>query len=57
MSVASGRLEARLAVMLSDCDLLSRKTYGHFTEQGYRMSSDVVYLTEVGTETEIEIIP
>ena len=57
VAVASGRLEARLAVMLSDCDLLSRKTYGHFTEQGYRMSSDVVYLTEVGTETEIEIIP
>jgi similar to stage IV sporulation protein len=57
VSVVSERLETQLSVMLADCDLLMRKTFGEFTEGGYRMSSEIVYLTEVGKETEIEILP
>jgi similar to stage IV sporulation protein len=57
VSVVSVRLETQLSVMLADCDLLMRKTFGEFTEGGYRMSSEIVYLTEVGKETEIEILP
>ncbi len=54
---AAGRLDAALSVMLDASDLLARKTYGSFTDRGYRMSSDIVYLTEVGQEAELEFVP
>jgi len=53
--VASARLSSALAEKLLDSDLLKRKTYGAFNENGYSISSDIVYLTAVSEEKEIEI--
>lgn len=50
VSVASTRL-AKLRVMkLSDAELLSIKTHGEFTEIGYKMTSEVSYLKDIGEE-------
>jgi len=47
VDIASSRLDALTATRLCMSDLLRIKTYGDFTEDGYRMSSDIVYLSEI----------
>jgi len=46
----SARLNALTSARLSECDLLRLKTVGEFTEDGYRMSSHIVFLTDVGKD-------
>ena len=47
VQVASCRLDALVAARLCASDLLKIRSYGEFTEKGYSMSSDLVYLSEV----------
>ena len=53
--VASARLNASCALRLADCDLVKIKTYGSFTESGYTMSSQVVFLKDVGIVSEFSV--
>lgn len=48
VAVASSRLNSLMAARLALCDLVRMRTYGEFTESGYEMSCDMVFLTEVG---------
>ena len=52
VSVASSRLSSLVTTRLATADLVKIRTYGFFTETGYIMSSDVIFLTDVG-----EILP
>ena len=45
--VASSRLDALIAARLCVSDLIKIKTRGEFTDEGYLMSSDMVFLSEV----------
>lgn len=48
VKTASEVLSAKLSARLSSSDLLKIKTDGEFTDTGYRMYSDIVFLTDVG---------
>lgn len=52
VSVASSRLNSLVITRLATADLIKIRTYGLFTDTGYQMSSDVVFLSDVG-----EILP
>ena len=53
--LAKDRLSLDTALMLTESDLVRISTDGEFTEDGYRMWSDIVYLTDVGQENIFEI--
>ncbi|MBO7196306.1 MAG: sporulation protein YqfD [Clostridia bacterium] len=53
--VAKERLNAKIAARLLDADLLKLSTIGEFTENGYYLKSDIVYLTEVGEQVGIQL--
>lgn len=55
VSLAKDRLSLDTALMLTESDLVKISTDGEFTEDGYRMWSDIVYLTDVGQENIFEI--
>lgn len=55
IQVAKDRLSLATAVMLAKADLVRIVTNGEFTDGGYKMWSDIVYLTEVGCENSFEI--
>ena len=50
VSLASSRLSAQTASRLLLSDLIRMRTYGEYTDRGYRMSADLVFLTDVGRE-------
>ena len=54
-TVASSRLDGLIAARLCLSDLLSIRTYGGFTEKGYRMWSDIVYLSDVSKQVEFKV--
>ena len=47
VNLASYRLDALTATRLGVSDLLKVRTKGEFTEDGYLMSSEIIYLSEV----------
>ncbi len=49
-SIAASRLAGVRLIRLADAQLLKIKTYGEFTDNGYRMTSDVTVLRNVGEE-------
>ena len=51
--IAGERLSALMAEKLASGDLLRLRTNGEFTEKGYFLRSDIIYLTEVGETVEI----
>lgn len=51
--VAASRLTSLRAMVLRDAELMRIKTFGEYTEDGYRMTSLVSVLTEVGEKREI----
>lgn len=55
VAIAKDRLNLDTALMLTKSDLIKISTDGEFTEDGYRIRSDVVYLTDVGQENIFEI--
>jgi hypothetical protein len=55
VAIASDRLKVETALILSSGDLIKISTRGEFTEGGYIMSSDIVYLAEIGSEKTFEI--
>lgn len=55
VSVASARLNALISSRLAACDLLKIKTHGQFTDYGYYMRCDMVFLCEVGTALAFEV--
>jgi sporulation protein YqfD len=54
-SVASSRLDGLIAARLCLSDLLRIRTYGEFTEKGYRMWSEMVYLSDVSKQVEFKV--
>lgn len=46
--VAGERLNAMTLARLAECDLLKIKTDGEYTDNGYSMTSYIVFLTDVG---------
>ena len=55
VSVASARLDALTTARICLSDLLKIKSHGRFTEEGFTMSSDIVYLTNVAERVELDI--
>ena len=55
LSVAASRLDMLTAARLSLSDLLRLRTYGEFTESGYTMWSDIVYLSDVSEQVEFKV--
>ncbi len=56
VAIASDRLNSLIASWLYNADLLSMKTKGNFTDTGYTISIDIVYLADVTERVELEII-
>jgi sporulation protein YqfD len=54
-SVASSRLDGLIAARLCLSDLLRIRTYGEFTEKGYRMWSEMVYLSDISKQVEFKV--
>lgn len=50
ISVTAQKLSAKTALRLSASDLLSIRTWGEFTEEGYKMTSEIVFLNDVGRD-------
>ncbi len=50
VSVASARLAKLRILRIADTELIRISTYGGFTDIGYRMTSDVTVLSDVGEE-------
>ena len=55
VSLAKDRLRLDTVLMLKASDLIRISTNGEFTKNGYRMWSDIIYLTDVGQENAFEI--
>lgn len=55
VEITSSRLTTALSVRLLGCDLVKMKTKGEFTEDGYVMKSDIVYLKDVSQTVEFDI--
>lgn len=55
--VASSRLDGLVIKRLVKCDLIKKKTYGEFTNNGYKMTSELVYLREVSENVKIDTEP
>ena len=53
IKIASGRLSSLTVSAIQSGDLIRIKTYGDFTENGYAMSSEFIYLTDVGERVDI----
>ncbi len=56
VKIASDRLTSLRLSRLSGADLLKINTEGHFTDSGYILTSDMVFLSEVGVEVDIDIV-
>ena len=55
IALAKDRLNLEMALLLTGSDLVRISSDGEFTDDGYRMWSDIVYLTDVGRENSFEI--
>lgn len=55
VKIACDRLMALTASRLEGADLLKIKTAGDFTDEGYSISSDIVFLCEVSERVKLEI--
>ena len=55
VELASKRLSSAVHSRLVSSELCKIRTYGDFTETGYTMYSDVVFLSEVGREVELVV--
>ena len=55
IKIASTRLDALTASRLYFSDLLKIKSQGQFTENGYLISSDIIYLSEVTERREFNV--
>jgi hypothetical protein len=55
VKIASSRLDALTASRLYLSDLLKAKSFGEFTEDGYLIGSDIVYLSEVSERSEFKV--
>ena len=55
VSVAASRLNRLTATRLYLSDLLRIRTYGEFTENGYTMHSDIVFLSDVSEQVEFKV--
>ena len=55
VKVALTRLDFQLSELLSDADLIKASTSGEFTDEGYSVSSHVVYSCEVGVEASFDL--
>ena len=55
VAVASQRLNAKLINRLTLADLVGIRTYGDYTDTGYRISSDIVFLADVSRVLEFDI--
>ena len=53
IALATQRLNALLHKDLADVDLCSIRTFGEFTEQGYKMWCDFVYSCNVAKEVPV----
>ena len=53
--VACDRLAIETSIRLKECDLISIKTYGEYTENGYSASNKVVFTSEVGKSIPFEV--
>lgn len=53
--IASERLNSLMMSRLHAGDLLKMKTYGEFTNAGYSLSTDIIFLCEVGQRVELDV--
>ncbi len=55
VNIASSRLSSLMASRLLDSDLIRVKTEGYFTDSGYFICSDMLFLSDVGAEVEFDV--
>ena len=55
IGIATSRLNSKTVTRLTTADLDKIRTYGSFTEGGYRMYSEIVFTDEVGKTQDFEI--
>ena len=55
VNVAASRLNGLIASRLTGCDLIKAKTFGHYTDNGYYLCSDVTFLCSVGVTKKFEV--
>lgn len=54
VSRAAHNMKRSLYSYLTGCDLIKMKTYGEYTEDGYTMTCELVYVASVGKESVID---
>ena len=55
VKIASDRLTSMRLSRLAGADLLRIRTEGRFTDSGYILTSDMVFLSEVGVQVDFDI--
>ena len=56
VEIASSRLMSLIALRLENSDLIRIKTRGNFTNTGYTMSTEIVFISDVAERVKFEII-
>ena len=56
VDIAAERLMSLIALRLENADLVKIKTNGDFTDTGYNMSTEIVFLCDVSERVKLEII-
>lgn len=56
VDIAAERLTSLIALRLENADLVKIKTNGDFTDTGYSMSTEIVFLCDVSERVKLEII-
>ena len=56
IDIASSRLMSLIALRLENSDLIRLRTNGNFNDTGYSMSTEIVFLCDVGKRVRLEII-
>lgn len=55
VKLANARLSSVMTSLLCDADLLSAKTSGKFTDDGYFLQSEIIFLSEVGVSQKFDV--
>ena len=56
VEIAHARMKDRLSEYLVGAELLKIRTEGEYTEEGYRLNTSVIYLTDIGLAAPFEVV-
>jgi hypothetical protein len=55
VAIASDRIRLATIIRVAEADLVRISTKGQFTDTGYTMSNDIIYVVDIGSERAFDI--